>query len=121
MTLADFFLAINAADIRLANSGGRLQLRGPAGAITPEISAGAAEHKATILSLLTPAAPDGAPKDLTEEPALFAREGGPSVAGTAALPAVAISGVEYPYEPRWAGRCLLPADGYLALDTETAV
>jgi hypothetical protein len=36
-------------------------------------------------------------------------------------PAVTIGDKTYPYAPRWAGRRLLPADGYLALDTETEV
>src|SRR5207249_2508476 len=34
---------------------------------------------------------------------------------------VRISGKEYPYIRRWSGECLLPADAYLALDTETEV
>ncbi len=54
MTLADFFLAVNGAGIRLANVGGQLQLRGPANAISPEIKAGAAEHKLAILAMLPP-------------------------------------------------------------------
>jgi DNA modification methylase len=52
MTLADFFLAMNTAGVRLTRVGGRLQLRGPAGAISPEVRAGAEEHKAAILALL---------------------------------------------------------------------
>jgi hypothetical protein len=55
MTLADFFLAVNAAGIRLANVGGQLQLRGFANAISPEIKEAAAEHKVAILALLPPA------------------------------------------------------------------
>src|SRR5262245_20420849 len=35
--------------------------------------------------------------------------------------AVTISGKRCPYERRWSGRRLLPADGYLAFDTETEV
>src|SRR5262245_15427908 len=35
--------------------------------------------------------------------------------------AVTISGKEYPYDRRWAGRRLLPADGYMAFDMETEV
>jgi hypothetical protein len=54
MTLPDFFTMINLAGIRLANLNGQLQIRGPAEAITPAIKAGAAEHKATILSMLPP-------------------------------------------------------------------
>jgi DNA polymerase I-like protein with 3'-5' exonuclease and polymerase domains len=34
---------------------------------------------------------------------------------------VTISGQEFPYSRRWSGRRLLPADGYLAFDTETEV
>src|SRR5262245_7252487 len=52
MTLADFFLAVNALGIRLENFGGQLQLRCPVSAITPEIKAGAEEHKAAILAML---------------------------------------------------------------------
>jgi hypothetical protein len=54
MTLADFFLAINAAGINSANVSGQLQLRGPTNAISLEIKAGAAEHKAAIIALLPP-------------------------------------------------------------------
>jgi hypothetical protein len=52
MNLAEFFHAINHAGVRLANSGGQLELRGPASSITPDLRAAAAEHKATILALL---------------------------------------------------------------------
>jgi hypothetical protein len=55
MTLADLFLAVNAAGVRLANVCGQLQLRGPADAITAQIRAGAVEHKAALLALLPPA------------------------------------------------------------------
>jgi len=54
MTLAELFSAVNIAGIGLANVGGKLQMCGPAGAITPEIRAGAGEHKETILALLPP-------------------------------------------------------------------
>src|SRR6516164_1060389 len=56
MTLTAFFLAVNAAGVRLVNVNGHLQLRGPDGSITPEIRAGAAEHKAAILAMLPPSA-----------------------------------------------------------------
>jgi hypothetical protein len=69
MTLADFFLAVNAAGIRLANCGGQLQLRGPATAITPAIRAGAAEHKAAVLALLPPLACPGGKGDDRSQPA----------------------------------------------------
>jgi hypothetical protein len=36
-------------------------------------------------------------------------------------PSVTINGKEFPYEARWADRRLLPADGYLAFDTETEI
>jgi hypothetical protein len=62
MTLADFFLAINGAGVRLANVGGDLQLRGPANAITTEMRTAASEHKTAILALL-PAAPPPATED----------------------------------------------------------
>jgi hypothetical protein len=52
MTLTEFFQAVTAAGVRLANVCGQLQLQGPAGAITPELQAGAAEHKEAILALL---------------------------------------------------------------------
>jgi hypothetical protein len=54
MTLADLFNALTAAGIRLAAAGEQLELRGSPDAITPEIRAGAAEHKAELLALLTP-------------------------------------------------------------------
>src|SRR5262245_21593819 len=53
MTLSEFFHALNAAGVRLAASGGRLALC-PAAAITPELRAGAAEHKPALLALLNP-------------------------------------------------------------------
>src|SRR4051794_23714282 len=56
MTLADFFLAVNRAGITLTNVSGQLQLRGPTDAISPEIRAGAAQHKETILAMMPPAA-----------------------------------------------------------------
>jgi hypothetical protein len=59
MTLGDFFLAVNAAAIRLANVGGQLQLRGHASAISPEIKAAAAEHRAALLALLPATLPEG--------------------------------------------------------------
>lgn len=52
MTLVEFLLAVNRAGVRLANVGGRLLLRGAA--ISREVRAGAAEHKAAILTLLPP-------------------------------------------------------------------
>jgi hypothetical protein len=61
MTLADFFLAVNAAGIRLANVSGQLQLLGPANEINEEIKAGAAEHTTAVLALLPPGPPPGAP------------------------------------------------------------
>jgi hypothetical protein len=61
MTLADLFAAANAAGIRLAVVGEHLELRGPPDAITPEIRAGAAEHKATLLSLLASAPAEPSP------------------------------------------------------------
>jgi hypothetical protein len=69
MTLADFFLAVSGAGIRLANVGGQLQLRGPASAITPEIRAGAAEHKAALLALLPRAErTDGTAQGVDQDP-----------------------------------------------------
>jgi hypothetical protein len=68
MTLADFFLAVNGAGIRLANVGGQLQLRGPASAISPEIRAGAVEHKAAVLALLPPTSASTAGTEGAEVP-----------------------------------------------------
>jgi hypothetical protein len=62
MTLADFFTAINAAGIRLAAAGEHLELRGSPDAVTPDIRAGAAEHKAELLALLT-----SSPKEMSLE------------------------------------------------------
>jgi hypothetical protein len=61
MNLADLFAAVNAAGIRLAAAGEHLELRGLPDAITPEIRAGAAEHKATLLSLLASAPAEPSP------------------------------------------------------------
>jgi hypothetical protein len=52
MTLVELFSAVNGAGVSLANVDGQLQLRGPPGAITPDIRAGAEEHKQAILALL---------------------------------------------------------------------
>jgi hypothetical protein len=54
MTLADLFMALNAANIRPANLGGQLELRGPANAITVDIRTAAAEHKTALLAMLPP-------------------------------------------------------------------
>jgi hypothetical protein len=67
MTLADFFTAVNASGVRLAAAGEHLELRGPPDAITPGLRAGAAAHKATLLSLLA-SAPAGPPLDVLEQP-----------------------------------------------------
>jgi hypothetical protein len=53
VTLAEFFLAVNASNVRLDSVGGRLQLLGLADVISPEIRAGAAEHEGAILALLS--------------------------------------------------------------------
>ena len=39
----------------------------------------------------------------------------------AAQPAVVISGVKYPYDRGWSNQRLVPADGFLAFDTETEI
>src|SRR5262245_45960587 len=75
MTLADFFLAVNAAGVLLANVGGRLQLRGPTSAISPAIRAAAAEHKAAILALLPASPPEEAEIEIPEAPACHPAEG----------------------------------------------
>jgi hypothetical protein len=51
MNLAEFLNAANAAGVRLAKAGGDLQLS-PAGAVTAELKAAAAEHKQHLLALL---------------------------------------------------------------------
>lgn len=74
MNLAELFHACNLAGVRLANVGGRLELRGPS--IPADVKAGAAEHKETLLTLLPPVpapamlrkneeSPFGAPVDLS--------------------------------------------------------
>jgi hypothetical protein len=92
MTLPGSFLALSNAGIRLANGAGRFQLCGPAGTITPEIKAGAAEHKATSLALLTPA-PVVESRDPAEQLVALALEG--RLAGGAANcgKAVALTGI----------------------------
>jgi hypothetical protein len=53
MSLADFIVACTQSGISLAYSFGRLSLR-PSAAVTPELKAAAAEHKAALLPLLAP-------------------------------------------------------------------
>ena len=55
MTLAEFFMALNAASIRLASVNGQLQLRAASGVITPDLVTAAADHKSTLLAMLPPA------------------------------------------------------------------
>jgi len=66
MTLAELFHAVNLAGIRLANVGGRLQLR-PAGAVTEAIRAAAAEHKAELLAIMPETAADADAAELAAE------------------------------------------------------
>jgi DNA polymerase I-like protein with 3'-5' exonuclease and polymerase domains len=94
--LADFLHAARAAGILLVRAGDRIRLSGPAGSLTPEIRAAAAEHKAALLGLLD-------------------AEGQP-VSETAT---VTISGKDYCYRRRWAGERLVSADGFVGFDTET--
>src|SRR5262245_19465738 len=61
MDLATFFGAINAAGVRLALAGGDLQLRGPAGSITPALAAAAAVHKQALVVLLANSPPGVTP------------------------------------------------------------
>jgi hypothetical protein len=114
-SLADFLGAVNGAGLRLASVGGRLRLVGPPGALTPEIKAGAVEHRAAILSLL--ARGNGAAAPPEPIPASEGLEAAQPVEDAA----VTIGGRDYPYRRRWWGDSLLPPDGYLAFDTETEV
>jgi DNA polymerase I-like protein with 3'-5' exonuclease and polymerase domains len=141
MPITEFLHAINEAGIQLIERDGRLQLRGPAGAITPEIKAGAVAHKPAILALLDRDHRLGeahqdvhlAPEEVeeseeseeTEEAeeseesnAQEARPGASSLIGNAR---VTISGKDYSYQRRWQGDLLLPSDDYVAFDTETEV
>jgi hypothetical protein len=59
MTLSDFFMAVNAAGVRISNVGGQLRLQGPSQAIQ-ELREAAAEHKAAILAVLPAEAEHGA-------------------------------------------------------------
>jgi hypothetical protein len=51
LTLTDFFLAITGSGLQLDVKGGRLQLRGMPGAITPQIRASAAQHKEAVVTI----------------------------------------------------------------------
>jgi len=66
MTLAEFFLAVTNAGVRLANLRGQIQLRGRPDSITAEIRSGAAEHKEVLLALLPPT--DDAPPEEAQTP-----------------------------------------------------
>jgi hypothetical protein len=140
MTLDEFLATTDSAGIRLTARDGRLQLRGPAGSLTPEMKAGAAEHKLAVLALLArrdgpawaPQEPIPALEDSEEAEEAEESEGGEEAeeagpgqeAPLLSLPsraaAVTISGRAYHYT-RWQGEPLTPADGYLAFDTETTV
>jgi hypothetical protein len=117
MTPAEFMLALDAAGIRLAvTAAGTLQLRGPAGVLTPDIRAGAAEHKTALLALLAPcASAPPASSGCAPPPPPCAPSPSPPT------PAVTIAGKIYPYSRRWSGERLAPTDGFLAFDTETEV
>jgi hypothetical protein len=144
MTLDEFLAITDSAGIRLTARDGRLQLRGPAGTLTPEVKAGAAEHKLAVLALLArgdgpawaPQEPIPALEDSEEceggeeseesKGGEEAEEAGPGQeAPSPSLPsgatAVTICSRAYPYRRRWRGEPLLPPDGYLAFDTETEV
>jgi hypothetical protein len=123
MTLAEFFLAVNGAGIKMANVGGRLELRGPNGAITPEIRTGAGEHKATIVALLPPSPSTGAVAsldpypDLPGSPDLAARSLSSGVSGRS-CGVVRIGIQPFWFDKPWDGQPLTDRD-YLAFDTET--
>jgi DNA polymerase I-like protein with 3'-5' exonuclease and polymerase domains len=136
MNLDELLRAVVAAGLRLANAGGRLQLRGPTGAVTAEIRAGVAEQKDLILAMLpartastdadfavtaptTVAAPSSPDQD--ERGGGAVRPPGDRPAAPTDRASVTIGDKEYPYRRRWRGERLLPRDGFLAFDTETDV
>jgi hypothetical protein len=80
MVLTDLFHALNLAGVRLANVGGKLQLR-PAGAVTAEIKTAALAHKAELLALLPPA-PEVDEEGAAERQAI---QSGPATADAEAL------------------------------------
>jgi DNA adenine methylase len=119
-TLACFFDALTQAGVRLVRAGHGLQLRGPAGAITPALRDAARAHKAELLALLgLPAHPASAHGPIAVPGPDGAARPAPRQAEP--LPTVILDGRPHPYLPRWRGEPLCPADGYLAFDTETEV
>jgi hypothetical protein len=123
MMLAEFFLALNSAGIKLTRVGGQLQLRGPNGAITPEIRAGAGEHKATILALLPPSTSTDAvvphdPPPGSVPPLGSATQLMDSGAASPFREIVHIGVQPFSFDKPWDGRPLTVRD-YLAFDTET--
>jgi hypothetical protein len=123
MTLTELFLALNGAGIKLAHVGGQLQLRGPSGAITHEITASAREHKATILGLLAPPVPTEAiesPRlhpDPAPSPGLNIRSADSKASGSLRS-LVRIGDRPFSFDKPWDGGPLTDRD-YLAFDTET--
>jgi hypothetical protein len=130
MMLTEFFLAAEVAGVRLVDGGGgRLELRGPAGAIGPEIREAAREHRGAILTCLSPV-PTGGP-GVAGVHFGGGVVGGGTVSGTVSGgvvssdgavggPVVVISGRSFSYQRPWDGRPLT-GRGLLAFDTETEV
>jgi site-specific DNA-methyltransferase (adenine-specific)/site-specific DNA-methyltransferase (cytosine-N4-specific) len=127
MTLLDMLDALDTAGVRLLRTNGRLRLLGGRGRLAAEVVAALP----ALLSALPPL-PEGqevpagqllAP--LRGEPArsngvqLSANSVAGNAAARASLGVVTISGRSFTYLRRWAGQVLCPADGFLALDTET--
>jgi hypothetical protein len=52
MTLTDFLQAVNAAGLQFAVKAGKLQMQGPAGAITPNLRVAAARYKESMIAML---------------------------------------------------------------------
>jgi len=102
MNLADFLNALNTSGIRFAAVDGQLELRGARGSLTPEILAGASEHKAAILAVLSAPSPRPSASSSCAPPPSPGAPAPPAPPPCAASPspAVTISGQVYPYCPR---------------------
>lgn len=68
MTPRALLASLHAARVEVVPTGSNLRLRGPDGALTPELLAVVKEHKATLLRLLAGGDPGAAPGTLPAEP-----------------------------------------------------
>src|SRR5262245_12385214 len=82
MSIGDLLTLCNLHGVRLVNVQGELKLRGPEGAITAEVVAGAEAHKPSLLAFLPP---EPIPSDRVEIPLCDVADPGTSQPGEVAV------------------------------------